>query len=99
MLSPVKLWRRQKEIRNKLNRLGKVISWTRIYVTSRRFRFQAPYYLVLVELINKERLIGQLVDERGKNVRIGMRVVSVLRRLRRGGKEGVIVYGLKFKPL
>jgi len=97
MLSPVKDWRRQREVRNKLNCQGRILSWTKVYVAPKHFRLQTPYYLILVELKNKEKLIGQLVDQGKKKIAIGMRVVSVLRRLREGGKEGVVIYGLKFK--
>jgi len=99
MLSPVKLWRRQRKIRGELNQQGRVFSWTKIFVAPRHFKTQTPYYLVLVKLRNGEKLIGQLVDEDRRNITIGMEVISVLRRLRRGGKEGVVIYGLKFKPL
>jgi len=98
MLSPVKLWRRQKITRKELGQRGRVFSWTKIYIAPKYFKAQTPYYLVLVELENKERLIGQLVDINKTNVCIGMKVISILRRLKRGGKEGVVVYGLKFRP-
>lgn len=99
MISPVKVYRRQKLIKKYLNQKGKVISWTKIHVAGIDFKNQAPYMVVLVELDNGERQVGQLVDCQKKEVFLGMRVVGVLRKIVVTGEEGVIYYGLKFKPL
>lgn len=99
MISPVKVWRRQKEIRNVLNKKGKILTWTKIYTPGVGFKKYAPYPVVLVELENKEKIYGQLVDYDEKNLKTGEKVISVLRKVRLATEEGVIAYGVKFKPL
>jgi len=99
MISPVKIWRRQKEKRLILGKMGKIISWTKIYVAPKDFKNIAPYPVVLVELEDKKRFVGQLVDYDEKNLKIGQRVKAVLRKTRNVGQEEVIPYGIKFKPI
>jgi len=99
MISPVKVWRRQKEIRKILGKKGKVLIWTKIFTPGSDFKKYAPYPVVLVELENKEKIYGQLVDYEEKDLKIGKDVISILRKVRSSTDEGVIAYGVKFKPL
>lgn len=100
MTSPVKIWRRQKKIRSLLNRKGKVLTWTRIFVTAEGFKRYAPYIVVMVEFEDGERAMGQLVDvEVQKDVKQNLKVSSILRKVREPESDDVIAYGLKFKPL
>jgi uncharacterized OB-fold protein len=55
--------------------------------------------VLLVELDDKERMYGQLVDFEEKDLQIGTKVISTLRRMGDVGPEDVIAYGVKFKPL
>lgn len=97
-ISPVKIWRRQKEVRSLLGKKGKVLSWTIIYTPPVGFKKTAPYPVVMAELTSGERVFGQLVDCDKESIEIGMKVVSILRKVRESGEEDVIAYGLKFKP-
>lgn len=99
MISPVKVWRRQKEIREVLGKTGTVITWTRIMVAGSDFKKYAPYPVVLVELSDRSKAIGMLVDYTNIDLQIGRKVIAVLRKVREGSKEGIIAYGVKFKPL
>ena len=99
MISPVKIWRRQKEIRNLLGIKGVILTWTLIYVSGKDFKKYAPYPVVLVELENGKKAVGQLVDYDKKNLKMGERVISILRKVRESNSEDVIPYGLKFKPI
>ena len=98
MISPVKVWRRQKYIRQFLGKKGKVITWTKIIVAGSNHKKFAPYPVVLVEFEDKNRLFGQLVDIDDTKIKIGMRVEAVLRKVRQVEDDGVIAYGIKFKP-
>lgn len=98
-ISPVKIWRRQQDIRNLLGKKGKVVSWTAIYTPPAGFKKCAPYPVVLVEFASGMRAFGQLVDADMDNILIGMPVISTLRKVREGNQEDVIAYGLKFRPL
>ena len=60
--------------------------------------------MVLVELDNKDRVMAQLVDppvggQVGREGFIGMKVITVIRRIIQPNTEGVIPYGIKVKPL
>jgi uncharacterized OB-fold protein len=98
-ISPVKVWRHQKEIAYLLGREGKIISWTLVRVPPAGYEQEAPYPVVLVELEIGKRLVGQLVDWQNKDLKIGKRVKTVYRRTRQPDPEGVIPYGIKFKPI
>jgi len=97
--SPVKLWRRQKDTSTIIGEKGKILQWTMIRVPAKSFIDQAPYPVVIVKMQNGENMIGQFVDWQNRDLEIGKEVVSVLRRLRTEGKEDVIYYHIKFKPL
>lgn len=99
MISPIKIWRRQKEIRKILGKKGKVLVWTKIYTPGTDFKKYAPYPVVLVELESKEKVYGQLVDYRNEDLKIGKEVVSILRKVREPSSDGIIAYGVKFRPL
>lgn len=99
MISPVKIWRRQKQIRKMLGQKGRVLTWTKVFVAGPSFKRYAPYPVVLVEFEAGRRAFGQLVDYEEKDLKINMRVISVLRKIRETDKEDVIAYGIKFKPL
>lgn len=99
MISPVKIWRRQKEIRENLGKVGKIMTWTDIHIAGTDFKKFAPYPVVLVELESGQKIYGQLVDYDDKKLRIGEKVISILRKVRQATDEGVIAYGIKFKPV
>ena len=97
--SPVKLWRRQKDVSSLIGKKGEILQWTIIRVPARSFVDQAPYPVVIVKMQNGESMIGQLVDWEEKDLMVGRDVISVLRRLRTEDKEDIIYYNIKFKPL
>lgn len=97
--SPVKLWRRQKNTATLIGKKGKILQWTIIRVPAKSFMDQAPYPVVIVKMQNGENMIGQLVDWQQKDLIIGKDVIAVLRRLRTEGKDDIIYYNIKFKPL
>ena len=99
MISPVKIWRRQKVVRERLGHRGKIISWTTIMVPSADFKDVAPYPVAIVELNDGSRAVGQLVDYQKEDLTVGREVIGILRKVRRPTDDGVIAYGLKFKPV
>ncbi len=97
MVSPVKIWRRQKKIRQILEKKGKIVSWTKIFITGSDFKKNAPYYLVLVELEDKKKIIAQLVEYEDNKDLFGKKVKVILRRIREISEEDIIPYGIKVK--
>jgi len=96
--TPVKLWRRQKNIASLIGIEGKILNWTIIRVPARSFANQAPYPVVIIELKNKEKMVGQLVDWEKEDLRKGKKVIAVLRKSLPMDPESIIAYTLKFKP-
>lgn len=87
-----------------LGRTGKIISWTIVRVPPADFSDQAPYPVVLIELDDGGRITAQLVDlpagrQAGKESLVGMKVITVVRRIVKPNTEGVIPYGIKVKPI
>ncbi len=99
MISPVKIWRRQKEIRNRLGEKGIIISWTIVYVAGRDFKKYAPYPVAVIKMDSGDKITCQLVDFDQKELKIGQTVIVTLRKVREGSSEDVIAYGLKAKPV
>lgn len=97
-ISPVKIWRNQKNIAKILGKTGIIESYTTIYVPPSGFEGQAPYAVVLVNLGNS-KMVAQLVDFEKEDLTMGRKVIAVLRRVKDSGKEGVIPYGIKFRPI
>jgi uncharacterized protein len=99
MQSPVKVWRNQKKIRALLNRRGSIVTFTTVFVPPSGFESQSPYVVAVVSLEHGRSYTAQLVDYEEKHLHIGQRVITVLRRTRDPGIEGVIPYGIKFVPV
>jgi uncharacterized OB-fold protein len=97
MISPVKIWRRQKKVRELLGRTAQVLTYTNVVVPPLAQKSFAPYVVVLVEFEDKTRAVGQLVDTH--EIKIGDTVVSILRKVREPSDDGVIAYGVKFKKI
>jgi uncharacterized OB-fold protein len=98
-ISPVKLWRRQKNTSSLIGKKGKILLWTIIRIPARSFIDQAPYPVVIVKMEDGENMVGQLVDYKDKDLKKGQRVISVLRKLTTKQNEDIVYYNIKFKPL
>jgi uncharacterized OB-fold protein len=99
MVSPVKIWRNQRKIAKLVGKTGTIISWTLIRVPPEGFASYAPYPVVIVKLDGGERLTVQLVDWIAEDLEIGRWVRTVVRKIGEADSEGVLVYGIKAKPL
>jgi uncharacterized protein len=99
MMSPVKIWRNQKQITNQMGKEGIILSWTIIRVPPSDFSDQAPYPVAVVKLDDGKIITVQVVDMVDSSLSMGQRVVTVIRRIRKPSDDGVIPYGIKVKPL
>lgn len=97
--TPIKQWRRQKETASLIGKTGKILHWTMIRVPSKSFTREAPYPVVIVELEDKTRMIGQLVDWEQNDLVSHRKVIAVLRKLPNENPESIISYHIKFKPI
>ena len=78
---------------------GEVYSFSVMYNAPQGYEEQKPYTIALVRLDDGPMVTAQLTDVDNGDVRIGMPVEMVTRKLREEGPEGQIIYGYKFRPL
>lgn len=76
---------------------GEVVTYTVIHSGAKGFDMQTPYNLAIIKLDEGAGLTAQVIcppDE----MKIGMRVHSVFRKLGEESEKGMIYYGTKFVP-
>ena len=79
---------------------GEVYSYTTIYDAPAGYEASVPYTVALVKLAEWPFITAQLTDLGDDEVKIGLPVEIVTRRLRQDGDErGLLVYGYKFRPV
>ena len=78
---------------------GEVYSFSTMYNAPHGFEEQKPYTIALIKLDEGPMVTAQLTDVDSNDVRIGLRVEMVTRKLREEGDEGQIIYGYKFRPV
>jgi uncharacterized OB-fold protein len=82
----------------KLRGKGVVYSFSTVYMPLIQFEDVAPYVVALIDLEEGPRITAQLTDVLSSEVKIGMPVEIVTRKISEQGSQGVIVYGYKFRP-
>jgi hypothetical protein len=83
----------------KLSRRGKIYSYTVVRTPPRGRENYGPYILAIIELDDGVRVMGEVVDIDPSEVKIGMPVEVVFRKIGEESKAGIIYYGYKFRPL
>lgn len=78
---------------------GEVYSFSTVFSAPEGFEAYTPYTVALIKLEEGPMLTAQLTDVTPSEVKIGMPVEMVTRRLRVQDEEGVILYGYKFRPV
>jgi uncharacterized OB-fold protein len=78
---------------------GEIYTFTTLYDVPQGFESYSPYSVALIKLDEGPFLSAQLTDVDPENIRIGMRVEMVTRKLSEQGDTGLILYGYKFRPI
>lgn len=79
---------------------GRVLTWAVIHTAPEGFDEYKPIIIAMVELVNsKVRVLTQLTDIDPDEIKPGMLVEPVLRRIVEDGESGLIYYGIKFRPM
>ncbi len=91
--------RKGKIVPYKFSGRGKIYTYTIIRVAPEGYEFFVPYALAIIELEEGARITGQVVDIHPDDVKIGMPVEMVFRKIHEDGDEGLITYGFKFRPV
>ena len=81
----------------KFNGEGEIVTYTIIHTAAEGFEHQTPYALAIVKLDEGPRLTSQIIGK-PEEMKIGMRVKSVFRKLGQDSDKGMIYYGTKFIP-
>ncbi len=79
--------------------LGKIYSYTIIHDPPTGFKDLAPYAIALVRLDEGPLVLSQIVDVDFEQLKIGLSVQVVFRRIGEAGRTGVLRYAYKFRPL
>lgn len=82
-----------------IGKTGTIVSWTMIRVPPANFSYQAPYPVVIVALDDGMNIPAQLVDYDTKHLKLGQKVVTIVRRTIQAQTDDVIPYGIKVKPI
>ena len=98
MSTPASIWRQHKRLHTYLNKVGKLIVWTKIFVAPSGFEHQTPYLVGIVDF-GSERLPLQIVDCEEADLKTNMKVITVIRKIGKAKAEDVIEYGIKVKPI
>lgn len=99
MSSPIKNWRETKSLHKSLGLVGKIITWTKIFVAPSGFEHEVPYTVAIVEFLDGKKIAAQVVDCGEEDLKEGQKVITVIRRIGRQKPDEVIEYGIKVKPL
>ncbi|MDO8634580.1 MAG: Zn-ribbon domain-containing OB-fold protein [archaeon] len=78
-------------------REGKIISFTEVFVGPSGFENETPYFIAIIELLNKAKILAQIVDSPREKINTGAKVKKVFRKIADHDAEGAIAYGYKFK--
>lgn len=98
MNTPAGIWRQHKTLHTYLNKVGRLLVWTKIFVAPSGFEHQTPYLVGIVQFEN-ERLPLQIVDSEEADLKVNMKVVTIIRKIGKAKAEDVIEYGVKVKPI
>ena len=94
-LSPVRVWRRNCLRREGLGKKGRLEGFTVVRVAPEGLGTAVPYVLGIVRVGSKQLMV-QVVGVEEDELRVGMELVGVLRRMVEVDADGVILYGVKF---
>ncbi len=78
--------------------LGTIVTYSVIHTASEQYEALTPYVIAIVKLDEGPQITTQIVC-RPDQVKIGMKVKSVFRRIATDGESGIIHYGTKFVPV
>ncbi|QGR19377.1 Zn-ribbon domain-containing OB-fold protein [Stygiolobus azoricus] len=78
---------------------GTLLEYTVLYQTRDGFEKQVPIVIGLIRLDEGVDIVAPLTDVEVNEIKEGVRVEAVLRRLRSDSVNGLIQYGIKFRVI
>lgn len=97
--SPVVNWREMKKMHTLLNKKGKILVWTKVNVAPLGFEHLVPYFVGIVEFEDKTKRSVQIVDCEEKDLKVGLKIEAVIRKLGKVEPSEIIDYTIKVKPI
>ena len=97
MNTPASIWRQHKNLHTYLNKQGRLLVWTKIFVAPSGFEHEAPYLVGIVDF-GDHKMPLQIVDTEEEDLKINQKVITVIRKIGKTKSEDVIEYGVKVKP-
>ncbi len=94
-----KCGRNTKMEETKLSGEGEIYSFTRIHTPPEGFKDIAPYSIVAVKMKEGPIVEGHIVNVSANELKIGMKVKTIFRKMLVDGDEGLIFYHFKFEPM
>jgi len=83
-----------------INEKARLLTWTVIYSAMEEFEEKRPVIVGILETIeSKARITAPLTDVLPEELKPGMIMEPVLRRIREDGEAGLIHYGISFRPV
>jgi len=83
----------------KLGKTWKILTFSIVRSAPTVFEKETTYPVAIIELDDGPRLTSQIVDWKEEDLQIGRKVEACFRRIYTDGEEGIINYGLKFRPV
>jgi uncharacterized protein len=77
---------------------GILTTYSEVYQVPHGYTASVPYVVGLVKLDEGVTVLAQLTDVSPKDVKVGMRLEAVVRKIKSDGEKGLLVYGYKFRP-
>jgi uncharacterized OB-fold protein len=96
--NPANLWRKSATITQNLGKVGKVVAFTTIHSAPSGYEHQVPYSVGIIKFEDGTSSSLEIVDTASKNIKIGLKVQTVVRRIGQSEPEELIDYGIKVKP-
>jgi len=82
-----------------VNEKARLITWTVIYSAMEGFEERRPVVIGIVETLNsRAKIMAPLTDVLPDELKIGMLMEPVIRRIREEGDAGLIYYGIAYRP-
>ena len=75
---------------------GEIVSSTVVHQAQTGYEMFGPYCIAIVKLDEGPQITTQIVDCEPENVKPGMKVKSVFRKLGEDSESGILHYGTKF---
>ena len=99
MNNPIISWRNSAKKYQFLNKLGHVVSFTKIYTATADFSGNIPYYVGIIDFGKNIKTIGQIVNESPRNLKIGQKVIGIIRLGKKVEPSEIVEYLVKFKTI